>query len=209
MASLSDFLPHVLPYVPGCSVPLALQHVRNVCIDFCSKAPIAQAELDPIDVTAGEAQYDIETPMGTDVSLILVASWKGQPLEVLAAGKPSLLAANRPSGTPNGLQQAADNVFTLNATPTEDHPGAIALLVSTKPKRNAMNVADVLLNDYAYEIGLGVVGRLVVLPGQPFSAPGNAAYYNGVYERARTDARIEAERSFGASSNRVRPRAFL
>jgi hypothetical protein len=208
MASLSDFLPHVLPHVPGCAVPLALQQIRHVCIDFCTKAPIVQVELDPIDVLAGQAQYDIDTPPGTDVSLILTATWRGLPLPVLTGGKAGQILANRPTGQPSGLVQAADNTFTLNSTPTEAQRGAIGLLVSTRPTRTAMSVADVLLNDYAHEIGLGVVARLVVLPGQPFSAPGNAAYYKGEYERARTEARIEAERSFGAASHQVRPRAF-
>lgn len=194
MAALSDLLQYVLVYVPACPTMLVEQHLRDICMDFCMHAAIVRERLDPIDVVAGQTEYDIDVPFGTEVTMILSASYQGRQL------------ADR--GKYAGLALGADNTFTLDAAPAASAAGAISMLVATKPKRNANTVADILLNDYGYAIGQGVVGRLLLIPGQPFSAPGNAAAYTSAYLTARTDARIRAEAWFGAAAARVRPRRF-
>lgn len=209
MAALTDFLPEVLPYVPGCSVPLALKQLRAICMDFCSVAPIVQATIDPIDLAAGEPEYDIDTPNGTDVTLILAATLNGMPLRILGLHDADFLTARTTMGSPRGIKQSASNSLMLDVSPTYDMPQALALVVATKPKRSATSVADVLLNDYAYDIGQGAIGRLLLMPNQPFSAPANAFAYTANYERTRTNARIRAESSFGQSSTRVQPRRFI
>jgi hypothetical protein len=209
MAALTDFLPEVLPYLPGCSVPLALKQLRAICMDFCSVAPIAQATIDPIDLAAGEPEYDIDAPNGTDVTLILSARLNGRPLSIIGLNDADFSAARTTMGTPQGIKQTAGNSFLLDVSPTYDMPQAVALIIATKPKRNANTVADVLLNDYAYDIGQGAIGRLLMMPNQPFSAPANAFAYTALYERARTNARIRAEQSFGQTSARVQPRRFI
>lgn len=208
MATLSDFLPHVLPYVPGCSNPLAEQHLRDICIDFCTHAPIVQELLDPINARAGVAEYDIDTRSGTQVTLILEASYLGLRLGALHSEALSRTTGAIPSGTPSAYMQAASSTLTLNAAPPHDAAQAIRLLVATRPKRTASNVDDVLLNDYGYQIGQGAVGRLLMIPGHPFSDPRNAFAYTANYSTARTEARIRAERSFGQTGLRVRPRPF-
>lgn len=209
MAALTDFLPEVLPYVPGCSVPLAIKQLRAICIDFCSVAPIAQAIIDPIDLVAGEPEYDIDAPNGTDITLILSARLQGRKLDVFRLQDADFTAARTTMGTPNGLKQGPSNTLMLDISPSYDMPKALSLAVATKPKRNATIVADVLFSDYAYEIGQGTIGRLLLTPNQPFSAPGNAFAYTAIYERARTNARIRADEGFGQSSTRVRPRRFI
>lgn len=208
MIAFTDFLPEVMAYVPGCSIPLAIKHLRAVCIDFCSVAPIVQSAVDPIDLSAGEPTYDIDTPNGTDVTLILKATLNRHPLRILGVGDADFGGAIT-MGAPSGLMQSTDNTFTLDVAPAVDMPQALTLWVATKPKRTANSVADVLFNDYAYDIGQGVIGRLLLMPNQPFSAPANAFAYTANYERARTNARIRGESSFGRSQSRVQPRRFI
>ena len=208
MTPLSDFMPYVLPYVAGCTYPLAELHIRNICIDFCTQAPIVQEVLDPIDVALGQIEYDIDTTSQTEPTLILSATYNGRPLEIFKASDVNLEQLRKLHGEPMGVMQQAQPVFELDRTPAQDAPGAIVLRAATKPARNAMQVADVLFNDYAYEIGQGVVGRLLMMPGHDFSAPNLAGFYTATYETARTAARIRAERSFGSAPARVRHRAF-
>ncbi|MFB9246529.1 hypothetical protein [Massilia antarctica] len=208
MANLSDFFSQVLPYVTGCSYPLAEQHIRDICIDFCIHAPVAQLMTDPLDVISGERQYDIETPSGTVATIILEAAYYTRPLRILKTGDMHVASLQGRTGEPSGIQQAAANVFTLDATPTQDAAQAIKLLVATKPARTADTVADVLLDDYAFEIGQGVIGRLLRITGHEFTNLAAAGLYTRDYEIARTAARIRAEQSFGRTTSRVRPRAF-
>lgn len=208
MAALSDFMPYVLPYVAGCTYPLAELHIRNICIDFCTHAPIVQERPDPIDVVAGQIVYDIDTASGTVPTLIIEAAYALRPLEIIKQGDMNFEAAHQQQGQPFRIMQAAEAQLTLDYTPAWDSPAALSLLVATKPTRTAQNVADVLFNDYAYEIGQGVVGRLLLMPGHEWSNPAFAQAYTATYERARTEARIRAEASFGQTSTRARHRRF-
>jgi hypothetical protein len=209
MAALSDFMPYVLPYVQGCTYPLAELHIRNICIDFCTHAPIVQERPDPIDVVAGQIEYDIDTASYTAATLILEAAYQLRPLAILKVGDINFEQAHQYQGEPRALMQSAQPTFTLDHTPAVDAPGAITMLVATKPTRMATNVADLLLNDYGFEIGQGVVGRLMMIPGHEWTNPAIAGAYTQIYERARTEARIRAEASFGQTGSRVMSRRFI
>ena len=207
MAQLQDFLQYVLPYVPGCSDPLAEQFIRDICIDFCAGSSIVQFTHDPISLVAGQTEYDIDTPQGTEATLILAASYRGMPMRVLKTGDNAFNGREIPAGNPSALLQSPKGTFTLDRTPESDQANVIQMLVSTKPKRTATGVDDVLL-EYAYEIGQGVLGRLMLMPGQEFTKPEAAAVFTSTYNAAKVTARIRGERSFGAAGTSVRPRAF-
>ena len=206
MATLADFMPHILPYASGCSYPMAEQHLRAILLDFCMHAPIVQEKLDPIDVLAGQREYELDMPQGCDVVHILLAQLRTQRLAISVFSASEQLTPL--SSTPRAVQQGAGNSLLFDSIPVESAPQALHLLVSTKPTRNANRVADILLGDYGYEIGQGVIGRLLLIPGQAFSAPGLSAIYTHTYLTARTDARIRAERGFGVNSMRALPRRF-
>lgn len=205
MAQLADFLLHLLPLVPGCPTPLAEAIVRAVAIDFCTYAPVVQERLDPVDLVAGQAQYDIDLPYGVNVTLVIEATYHGREMQVLRGrdDQRERLTA------PYALRQAADNTILLLPTPTQDEPGALHLCVATRPAGMASTVDDLLLLDYGYEIGCGAAARLFFMPGQSYSNPQLAPAYQTIYTMARTTARIRAEAGFGNGGMRVRPRAFI
>jgi hypothetical protein len=205
MATLAEFLPHLLPLVPGCPQPLAELTLRGVLLDFCTVAPVVQQVLDPLDVVAGQAQYDIDLLYGVNVSQVLEAYYQNAPVSVIRRDDDQ----RQPGSAPYALRQAADNSFTLVPTPTTDAPAALVLRVATRPSRLATSVDDLLLNDYGYEIGCGAAARLQLTPGQPFTNPQLAVINQTIYNVARTNARIRAEASYGRSANRVQPRRFI
>jgi hypothetical protein len=207
MANLSDFMPRVLPYVVGCSYPLAEMHVRDICIDFCTHAPVVQVALDPISAVANQPDYDFESPSGSVVTLILEAWFQGVPLTTYKTG--DVIGINVTSGVPTAIKQSSDAKFTFNYVPNYDVVDAITMNVATKPSRKTMTVADTLLDDYGYEIGLGVASRLMLIPGQTFTNIQMAMQFKAEYEMKRADARIRAEASFGLAASFVRPRRFI
>lgn len=208
MAYLSDFLPYVLPYLPGCSVPLAEMTIRQICIDFCNHSQVVQVQLDPMDVIKGQTVYDIETPNASETVFIRQAFFRGGLMPLINGIDAICFPSTTPPGIPTALQQKANNAFELDRPPDSDFPQSVLLLVSTRPTRGANLVADVLLNDYAYGIGQGVIGRLALMPGQAFSNPSMAAVVNEAYIRCRTDARIRAEKGFNNAPSRVQARLF-
>lgn len=214
MATLAEFMPHVLPLVPGCPAPLAELTLRAVAIDFCFHAPVVQELLDPIDMIAGQTEYDIDLPYGSNVTLILEAFYLGQRMGMFKTGDEPLPDSSpgwlvqHAGPAPYALRQAAGNTFSLDRVPAESVAEAIVLRVATRPVPTAGVLDDVLRDDYAYEIGAGTAARLMLMPGQLFSNPKLAPTYQAIYLAARTEARIRAERSFGMAATRVRPRPF-
>lgn len=205
MASLADFMPHILPLVPGCPEPLAEMTLRGVLIDFCTFAPVAQEVLDPIDVIAGQPQYDIDLLFGVNATMILEAYYQGERMQVIHNNDDE----RGREAAPFVLRQAADNTFTLYPTPTETVPGALELRVATRPSSLATQVSDLLLADYGYEIGCGTAARLMLMPNQLFSNPALAPTYQTIYVNGRTNARVRAESAFGMAQMRARPRVFM
>jgi len=217
MAQLSDFAPYILPYVPGCPSPLAEQHARDVCIDFCMRSLIVQLALDPIDAIQGQIENDLDTPNGTLTHLILEAWYEGRRMGQFKSGDTSSQAeafnllfagADVDGGVPKSVQLTPTNTFLFDVAPAATSLAAVTMKVATKPTRTTTTVDDILFNDYADAIGQGVVSRLMRLPGQPFTS---AAWTvnQGVYEAARTGARIRATKSFGGAGMTVRSRRFI
>jgi hypothetical protein len=211
MSPISEFYPYVLPHAMGCSVPLVEQVIRDICIDFCEHAPIAQEVIDPIDLKTGVVEYDLDVQAGVVVSLILDAKYNGNTMRIGNAGDfpdPRLMH-QMPVGDPCAVMQLGEAKFVTNLAPATDQKKAIRLLVSTKPTKKATSVADILAADYSYDISLGVLSRLLLMPNQPFSNPALATIYRNDYEIKRTAARIRAEASFGRTSSVIRPRRFI
>jgi hypothetical protein len=217
MAQLSDFAPYVLPYVPGCPSPLAEQHTRDVCIDFCMRSLIVRLALDPIDAVVGQIENDLDTPNGTLAHTIIEAWYEGRPMGQFKAGDTNstaeafnllFIGADISGGTPTAVQLTPNNTFLFDVAPSVASPAGVTMTVSTKPTRTTTTVDDLLFNDYADSIGLGVVSRLMRLPNQPFSSS-SWNIHQAMYESARTSARVRAEKSFGSAATFVRPRRFI
>lgn len=208
MATLTDFLPYVLPYVTGCSTPLAELHIRQCAIDFCTHASVVQTMLDPIDVVMNQREYDLDCPPGTEKTFIQQAWFDGKPLAISHEPSGQVFLPDTPAGTPSLLIENPDNRIVLNRPPWRDFPQGLLIQVATKPTRNTAMVADVLFNDYPMAIGYGTVAQLMRIPGHAFSNPAQSAQYTFLYERERTNARIRASKGFAAGSSRVQPRPF-
>lgn len=208
MASYSDFLPYVLPYVPGCPDLLAETYVRDICIDFCAFSLLVQKPLDPIDVEANTAEYEFTPPAGTDVVMPLAVWFRESRIEPLTGDAGVLRAefynstfstAASVTGRPTNLIHIGGNSFLLYPVPDTDEAGAVTVYAALKPSAVSVTCDDRLFREYAYEIGQGAVGRLAEIPGQPFTNP-NAGMFTAKYLLARNQARLQAGRSQGRTS---------
>jgi hypothetical protein len=212
---LTSFLPYVLPYVMGCSEPLALQAVRDTCIRFSEQTLLVQATLDPIMAIPNITTYDLDSSSGQAIHLITQAWFEKDRLEVLHADSPHLRVemfndtfpgADKQPGRPSALMQNSDFTFTLDRRPDERVRGAITIRGVVKPTMNASSVDDLLFNDYAFEIGQGAVAYLMRIPAQAFSNPTLALDFEGRYLGAQHQARIRANKSLGRANLQVKLR---
>lgn len=202
MAAISDFLPYVLPYVTGCSELLAEQMIRDVCIDFCTKSLVVQQRIPAITSTVGEYEYEFEELSGElRVHMVMQAWYDGNELDVRGM---DAVTPEPVDGLPTALFQIDNTSFQLNRKP--EVAGSIEIRAAVAPLRTATEVPDVLLNDYAYEIGQGAIARLLRIPKQVFTDVQSSLLNEKEYEKARNAAQLKANKAFGRTDDRVRPR---
>lgn len=166
------FLPHVLPYVPGCFDEQARIAVRNACIDFCRDSLVLQQDMDSISTVAGENTYDVDVPTGYVLAQVLTLYYQGKRLErksqlelerLYTRDWQSLL------GTPQVFTQFTPDAVTVALKPDTAVSGSLSGRIALVPSRSSTTVEDVLLERYLDSIVSGSLARLMVTPDQPYT----------------------------------------
>jgi hypothetical protein len=196
---------------------LAIQHIRDTCIDFCGKTLIIQQTLDPLSMQLGVQEYTSYPPSGSVIQVITQAWYKRVPMAVMngdsAALRPEMFNtlfenADLTPGTPTSLFCTPNGTITLNRFPQSADVDAITLRAALKPTRDSTSCNDLLFQEYAYEIGMGAAASVMLIPEQVFSSPSAAANARSVYIETRNKARIRANKAFGRSQARIQYRSF-
>jgi hypothetical protein len=199
MQSLDKFMPRLLPWVPGCSLPMAQQELVRSAIAFCEETNAVCTDTDPITIVAGKATYDTDIDFEQEVTRVMAAWFGDRPLSPLATG-------NHPdrAGSPSAICVSDMNTVTLVPTPDTATTDKLKLRIATRPKITARRLDDALLNKWSEGVVFGAIARLTAMPGQPFSDAGQAMYADSQFWRAVNRARIESRRGSTAATLRVR-----
>ena len=81
--AFTALLPDVLPSVPGCPQPLALQHIRDAAIRVCERT-LAWRHVQPtFALTPGVYEYAYNKPDNTAVHVLFAAHVNNSPLQIL------------------------------------------------------------------------------------------------------------------------------
>lgn len=210
MKQHTDFLDTVMIDVPGCLMDLALAEIKNAIIDFCERSLILQVTTDPMGVSAGQDEYDIDA--GTGYTPIKIMSlWYGDsrlspiaPDMIDDSGVFNPTVAAR--GTPRRYTQRTPTEVTLIPTPDVTAVNMVAMRVAVKPLRSLSAIEDTIYENYFNEIVAGAKYRLMVSPGKSYTNPGAATYNKNLFEVGVNQARQRAVRGYTRSSLAVRMR---
>jgi len=209
MKLLSAFFPRILPYLPGCSEPLAAQALLSSAIEFCDTAQVLRINLDPIQTSAGAAAYGL-TPPSSELAIarVLGVTLDGRaivPVLAEALREPPTVEA-RPtsfyvdtSGGSFSLRLAAipDDVYTLVAN------------VALRPTRDATTLHDDLFELWVEPLVAGTLHRCMLVPDQPFTNPTQALYWGGVAAKATANSRVEGNYGYVRGSMRAKAHPFF
>lgn len=215
--TLDAFLPHVLPYAPGCSDLAAYQAIRDAAIDFCRRTGVVQ-RVSTNSVVAGTQDYTITVVTDMQLAAVQGAAYQGTWLTPVSPDQVESDTALRgvtigtavpQAGTPIFYFQKTPDVAALSLYPIPDTSVTTGLTVkaSFMPTQTAATLDDLLLNDYAEAIGAGALTRLLAMPGQMFS--GNPAPYLAAYERHINNAKRLKQRGKLPSNLRVNGQRFV
>ena len=125
----TDLLPKVLPSVPGCPQPLAIQHVRDAAIRVCERT-LAWRYIQPKFVLLpGVHEYLYDKPTDSEIHVLFGTIMNDSPLEVLTLEQaiakypewadlysgedPSVLWSQTPPGSYNSFEYN-ENLFNDN-----------------------------------------------------------------------------------------------
>lgn len=192
-----NFLPEVLPYARDCPEVVAINAVRNACIDFCDQSLWLLYHHDPIDVVAGESTYELDLPDGTTTARILDAWYDSTPLAPIGEDdlKSMFYSDWRDAlGEPRFYTHLDPSELVLAPIPQEDADEALAMIVALRPTRDSVEVDDTLYERWAEWIGWGARARLHDIPAQPFTDPAMAMKARQMFQHGIGLAKIERNR---------------
>jgi len=206
--AFTAFLPEILPQLPACSDLIAVNAVRNACIDFCTGALFWNETLDPVTVTDTDFPYDLEAPSGARVVSVMSVAVDGMAippvfldaLEKLPSWGDAMAATPAVFCQPNPSQ--------LFLYPRLDAPATMVVRAAFAPTRSASTVDYLVYNEYLEEIAAGAMGKLMKMPGQPWSNPETGGYYSDLFEKAITDAASRVNKSFSRADTAIAMRSF-
>jgi hypothetical protein len=209
MQALSAFFPRILPYLPGCSEPLAAQLLLDSAIDFCSNSLVLRQNLDPFKTAAGISQYDLDPPSTQhNIDRVMGVTLTGQELrpgmsEIVHNDLPTDKAKPRAFYT-----DRTDSVFTLYLTPPPDDSYSVVVAVALRPARTATTLDDDLYNIWINPVANGAIAKAMMIPDQPFTNPAQASYLQLAMAKQTNSSRVESTYGFIRGSMSVRPRPF-
>lgn len=207
MKPISDFFPRMLPYLPGCSEPLAAQAILDAAIVFCEDAQVVREELDSFTTATGEKSYALDAPSQQQIARVLDVTVDGRSLPGIAAEDVDLLVGAE--GSPMSFYTSRNgSELLLNLFPTPDKAYQVQVRAALRPTRNATQLEDDLFNLWSDAVIAGAMARVMAIPGQPFSDPAGSAGYDVAAARAANKARVEGNFGRVRANMRVRSRPF-
>ena len=206
--SYEAFFPEVLPYVHDVPEFVAVNAIRNACIEFCEKSDYIVQTLDPITILPNVSTYELDLP--TDMILTrIIAGWVGN-LPLTFKSEEDLqriypLDWRAMGGRPQYITQQVPGEVII--APYSDYrmSNGMKLIVALKPTRQSTTVDELIYQRWAEHIGFGARARLYDTPNQPYYDPNQAVKFRAWFESAIGEAKMERNRGMTRSVTRVRP----
>mgnify|MGYP000036754619 CR=1 FL=1 len=169
MISIDSFLPRVMPYVIGCSEPLARQAILDSAISFCDSSSILRQKIDKFSTVSGLESYDLETPNNQmRVSRVLSVTVDGA--EIAGIFEEDVPSYRELSAKPSGFYTSrTDSELVLNFYPRPDAAYEVVVTASYAPTRSATTVENDLFNYWSDAITSSAISKLAGMPNMPFT----------------------------------------
>jgi hypothetical protein len=209
MLSIDQFFPRVLPYVVGCSEPLARQAVLDSAIKYCEKTLILRQPLDNFNTIKGLTSYELEPPSRQmRVARVLSVSIDGKEIKGIFEEDVPLLSDME--GKPTGFYTSrVDSEFVLNLFPKPDRKYKVNVVVALAPTRTATYIEDDLFNIWAEGITAGAIAYLAKIPNMPFTNPEVAMMKEMEASKHMQESRVESYYGRIRGGTRVKSRPLV
>jgi hypothetical protein len=206
--SYEAFLPDVVPFVRDVPEVVALQAIRNACIQFCEETMYLQTDLDPQNLQADVSEYDLDPDSQGYRVVNIVEAWNGDQF-LIPKSVEDLTRIYRVTnwqtleGNPYYFYRPSENVIRLVPTPSVSGQSQLRVRAAIAPSRSSTSVDDDIYERFVEQISFGARGRLYDTANQPYHDPKSAQIYLKRFNDAIADVRTRVNKGNVRASNRI------
>lgn len=186
MTALTGFYDYVLPDLPSVGKELALQKIREACIDFCEKSLVYTYEVPAINVVGLTHTYTLTPEANTRVFDILEVWYNGDQLTPATdAELDGLFSDWRTTGTgvPDYYSSVVDRAsLRLIKTPSDSLTAGLVVKIAEAPLSTATAVPDWLFERYRAAITHGAKAAMYAMKKKPWTDDGLAKHHTSLFE---------------------------
>jgi hypothetical protein len=206
--SYESFLVEVMPYVRDVPEIVAIQAIRNACIQFCEETMYLQTNLDPQPLVEGVATYDL-TPDNSSYRVVnVVEAWNGDQF-LIPKSVEELTRIYRVTnwetleGNPYYYFRPTEDEMRLVPMPSVSNQSQLRVKAAIAPTRSSTTIDSEIYERFLEYISFGARGRLYDTPNQPYYDPKAAQIYLKRFNDAIAEVRARVNRGNVRASNRI------
>ena len=211
--SYEVFLPEVMPYVHDVPEIVAVQAIRNACIQFCEETHYLQESLDPMTGQENVGDYDLEANDPNYKVVEIMQAWYGDQL-LIPKAQEELNQIYRTSnwedlkGNPYYYFRPRASVMRLVTKPIITEQNKLKVKAAIAPKRSSTTVDEELFERFLEYIAHGARARLYNTPNQPYYDPKTAMEYTKRFNDEMAEVRTRVYKGLTRAAARVEFQRF-
>ena len=211
--SYEVFLPEVMPYVHDVPEIVAVQAIRNACIEFCEETHYLQENLDPITGQENVGDYDLDANDSNYKVVEIMQAWYGDQL-LIPKAQEELNQIYRTSnwedlkGNPYYYFRPRATVMRLVTKPIITEQNKLKVKAAIAPKRSSTTVDEELFERFLEYIAHGARARLYNTPNQPYYDPKTAMDYTKRFNDEMAEVRTRVYKGLTRAAARVEFQRF-
>lgn len=203
MKDIDELLHLVMPYAPECPEPLAIQALRDKATELCRRTRIWKQTIS-VAITSIDGT-NLEPPEGARIFEVKAPTYDGLPLTPVA---PSWLDERNPGWQ---AEEAAPARFMTQETPNTVRvvpfvAGVLTVRLTLLPTKNASELPDFLVDEYASEIAYGAISEVLLTPAADFANPKLAAVFAQRFQSEMDRLSVAVAKGQQGARLRTKPR---
>jgi hypothetical protein len=200
MKNWNQFYDLLLPWVPGCPLPMADLQLRTAARRFCDKTMVWREWLGDITTDGAAVVFDVSKSGQQEVVQLLRATLAGETLNVI-----------RQEDVPGDWRTnywPCPSIFGVNAgsqlalVPLQATGLTLKTEATLRPSLVATGIPDAIFAKYAEAIAWGAAAILAAMKNKPYSDANSPT--GDMFAAAINDAATDIAHSFSAAPMRTR-----
>lgn len=211
--SYEAFLPEVMPYVQDVPEVVAVQAIRNACIQFCEETHYLQENLDPITGQVNVGEYDLDANDSNYKVVEIMQAYYGDQL-LIPKAQEELNQIYRTSnwedlkGNPYYYFRPRASVVRLVTKPIITEQNKLKVKAAIAPKRSSTTVDEEIFERFLEYIAHGARARLYNTPNQPYYDPRTAMEYTKRFNDEMAEVRTRVYKGLTRAAARIEFQRF-